>query len=196
MKKDLFLKVIGVLYLIWGVASVMNTIFGNTGLAPILWMSYIGMFLLGIGILRRDSFLIASQINILAIPYLLWTIDFFYALINGVTLFNIVDYFFVPGPLIGKIIGLQHLVTIPISLYAIYLIGLKRKDAWKLSFVQLVIVFFATLLLTSPDSNVNCVFETCTNFDFGVYYPLEWFVSYFLMVLITGFLVGWVGGKR
>ena len=188
--KNNILNVIGVLFLIFGVAAILNTILNaELGLAPILWMSYIGLILLGIGILRKNSYLIASQVNILLIPYIFWNIDFYYYLINGNSLFAIVDYVFTSGPLLGKIITSQHLFNIPLSLYCLYLIKLKKSDAWKISFFQIAAVFFVTRLVTMPEENVNCVFRNCANFDFGIYYPIEWFTAYFLMALITNFAI-------
>jgi hypothetical protein len=188
-KKNIILRILGFFFLIIGVGAIANTLFSDIGLAPILWFSYIGMIILSIGLFKRDSFLIASQINILAIPYIFWTADFIYYLINKKALFNIVNYFFVQGNIIGKIISLQHLITIPISLYAIYLIGLKRKDSWKLSILQIFIVFFITRTFTSIERNVNCVYQNCANFDFGFYYPLEWFSSIIIMILVTNYIV-------
>ena len=152
-------------------------------------MSYISLILLGIGALKKDGFLIASQIIILGIPYVFWNIDFYYYLINGRTLFGIVDYFFVPGSFIGKLISSQHLFTIPVSLYSLYLIKLKRNDFWKVSFLQVAAVFFVTRLATSPEKNVNCVFKSCTNFNFGLPYILEWFLVYFAMVLFANLII-------
>jgi hypothetical protein len=194
MKKKIFLRIIGIFYLVIGVSAIINTISQNTkhelGLAPILWFSYIGMILLGIGVLKRDSMLVLSQLNILGIPYLFWNFDFYYQLFSGKTLLGIAEYVFVPGPIIGKIITSQHLITIPLALVAIYLIGLKRKDAWKLSFIQLIIVFFITRFATSPVENVNCVYKNCANFNFGFLpYWVEWFVAMFLLVYVTNWIV-------
>ncbi len=185
--KKITLNIIGVLFITWGIAAIINTLYRDD-LAPILWLCYIGIILLGIGALKKDSFLITSQINILAVPLIFWTIDFFSFLINGKTLFGIVDYYFIPGPVIGKIISSQHLFTIPLSFYAIYLIKLKRTDAWKISFIQLILIFLATRIFTDPGENVNCVFSSCLNFTVS-YYPLMWFVSTFLMVLLINFLI-------
>lgn len=185
--KKITLNIIGVLFITWGIAAIINTLYRDD-LAPILWLCYIGIILLGIGALKKDSFLITSQINILAVPLIFWTIDFFSFLINGKTLLGIVDYYFIPGPVIGKIISSQHLFTIPLSFYAIYLIKLKRTDAWKISFIQLILIFLATRIFTDPGENVNCVFSSCLNFTVS-YYPLMWFVLTFLMVLLINFLI-------
>ncbi len=106
-KKRLIINLIGFFYLLFGVSAIVNTIYQNNS-APLLWFCYVGMILLGIGALRKDSLLVASQLNILAIPLIVWTIDLIYGLIMGQTLFGVVDYFFLPGPLLGKIIGSEE----------------------------------------------------------------------------------------
>ncbi|MDP4038956.1 MAG: hypothetical protein Q8P57_00015 [Candidatus Pacearchaeota archaeon] len=193
MQKKLILNILGVFFLALGILAMINTIYQGVNygvdLASILWFSYIGMILLGIAILKKDSDLVLSQINILGIPYVFWNIDFFYYLIKGKTLFGLVDYFFESGALFGKIISAQHLITIPLGLFAIYLIGLKTKNAWKLSFIQIFIVFIITRIATTPAENVNCVFKNCANFDFGIPYVLEWFLSYLIMIFITNWII-------
>ena len=188
-KKRLIINLIGFFYLLFGVSAIVNTIYQNNS-APLLWFCYVGMILLGIGALRKDSLLVASQLNILAIPLIVWTIDLIYGLIMGQTLFGVVDYFFLPGPLLGKIISLQHLFTIPLGIYLLFLVKLKRKDAWKLSFVTLIILFFVTRFFTAEFYNINCVYEPCMNFSFGTsIYPIVWFFVSFVGVFLTNSLI-------
>ena len=187
---EINLKVIGIIFLVFGISAIINTILKTeTGLAPILWMSYISLILIGIGVLRKNSSLVASQVVIIGIPYILWNIDFFHYLFNKESLLGITDYFFEPGPLIGKIISLQHLFNLPLSIFSIYLIKLENKSYWKLSLFQITIIFFITRLATTYEQNVNCVYQNCANFDFGIWYPLQWFLSYIMMILITSFLL-------
>lgn len=75
--KNIILNLIGILYIILGIGAIINTIYLELGLAPILWFSYIGIILIGIGVLSKNHLLILSQLNILIIPYLFWNIDFF-----------------------------------------------------------------------------------------------------------------------
>ena len=181
---------IGSLFLIFGIAAIVNTIiYVNDGLAPILWFSYIGLIVLAIGCFRRSGELIASQLCILVIPYIIWNIDFFAYLFNGVSVWGTADYIFASGALFGKIISLQHIFNIPLSLFVLYLIGLKRRDFWKISVVEVVILFFVSRLATTPEQNVNCVYHNCASFDFGIWYPLEWFLVYGVMIALTSFLL-------
>ena len=108
----------------------------------------------------------------------------------GQTLFGVVDYFFLPGPLLGKIISLQHLFTIPLGIYLLFLVKLKRKDAWKLSFVTLIILFLITRIFTLEIDNINCVYQSCINYSIGNgIYPFIWFAVSFLGVFITNKII-------
>lgn len=188
-KKRTIINLIGFFYLLIGISAIVNTIY-QEDLAPLLWFCYVGMILLGIGALRKDSLLVVSQLNILAIPLIVWTIDLIYGLIMGQTLFGVVDYFFLPGPLIGKIISLQHLFTIPLGIYLLFLVKLKRKDAWKLSFATLIILFFITRFFTTEFYNINCVYEPCMNFNVVTsIYPIVWFSVSFIGVFLTNFVI-------
>lgn len=181
-------KIIGIFYLVWGITAILNAVYRGD-LAPLPWLCYPGILLIGIGALKEDSTLVASQLNILGIPLALWSIDFIYFLINGQSLLGVTDYFFVPGPILGKILTMQHLFTIPLSIYAIYLIRLRNNDAWKISFIQLTAIFFLIRMFTLQEKNINCVFSPCLNINTGLPYPITWFMLAFLMVLIVNFLI-------
>src|SRR3989344_3041115 len=141
--KKVIIYFIGFVFLIFGIAAIVNTILHvNEGLAPILWFSYIGLIVLAIGCFKRDGSLIASQLCILIIPYIIWNADFFAYLIRGVSFWGTADYIFASGAFFGRIISLQHIFNIPLSLFALYLVGLKRKDFWKISFFEVIVLFF------------------------------------------------------
>lgn len=179
------LRVLGVVYILLGILAFYNAI-KYTETAGILWFSYFAFFLIGVGLLTKNSYLISSQLTIIFIPYLFWNIDFFHMLFTHSTLWGITDYFFASRPTLVQLISLQHLFTIPVSLFAIYILKLRRKDFWKFSAIQVTIFFFLVRLFSSPERNVNCVFENCIPFQIvpGPY-AFSWFVSYGIMIALT-----------
>ena len=187
-KRELVLNIIGIFLLIMGISAIINTIYLGD-YAGILWFCYLGLILLGISVLKRSSYMLVAQLNIFAIPLIFWTVDFLFILFNNQSLFGITDYFFITGPIIGKIISSQHLFTLPLSLYALHLIGLKEKGAWKLSSVEVVALFIISLIITPEVSNINCVYEPCVNFISDNFYTLKWFIFSFLMIMITTFFI-------
>lgn len=192
MKKKfqfLILDIIGIFFLVWGIIAISLSMYNQTP-TQILFMCYLGIILIGIGILTRRSFIIMSQIYILAIPILFWDIDFLHWIIFNQPLFGITDYFFVvSGWTLGKIISLQHLFTVPLAIYASSIIGVKRRDAWKWSFIQITIVYLLVSWFSSPDLNVNCIFSPCIDIYFGLPYKLTWFIIIFGMTFITSVLL-------
>ena len=182
------LPVAGVLFLVLGIFAYYNG-FQNSGLAGVLWFSYTALFLIGIGILTRNSYLIGSQINIIFIPYIVWNIDFFYVLITSGSLWGITNYFFASRPILSQMITLQHLFIIPVSLVSLYFIKLKRNDFWKLSLIG-VLISFLLIKIINPAENINCVFENCLPFQITLIpYPFVWFLTYIAMIFLTNFLL-------
>ncbi len=179
--------IIGWLFILFGTAAIINTIYqGNP--PQILWICYSSLILLGIGILTKNSLLTLSQMDIIMIPLIIWTIDFIFFLISGHSFFGIVDYFFQEGPLISKIITLQHLFTVPLALLAVYITKIKTKRAWIVSFIQVSFIFLITRLLTSPANNINCVYKSCINFSFK-HYSIMWFVTMFVIICTTNLML-------
>jgi len=187
--KNIILKVLGIFFIFYGISAMVYSILrGNP--AWVFWLCYIGMILIGIGALTKNSFLIASQLNILTIPLVLWIVDFFLVLITGNGPLGIAQYFFDEMLIVARLISLEHLFLVPLGFFLIYLIGLKRKDSWKISTVQLIIVFTIQHLLKASESNVNCAFENCYSFlpQFIATIP-GWFVINFAMVFIVVFII-------
>ena len=188
-RQKIFLNILGGFFLIWGVIAILNSMYANHPM-QIFYFCYLGLLLIGIGILTKNSFLILSQVYILAIPLLVWDIDFIHWIIFQKSLWGITDYFFIgEHSLIGKIISLQHLFTVPLAIYSAKLIGLKRKDAWKMSFIQATLVFIAVNIFTNPESNINCIFSACLNVYFGLPYRLTWFIIFFSLISITALIL-------
>ena len=188
-----YLIILGVFLIFLGVSAIALSIM-NKNYDQILWICYDSLILIGIGCLIGNSYLIASQLNILTLPILIWNIDFFYVLITGNTLWGITNYYFDTGFLnFSRFISLQHLVVIPLALYALYTLKIKRKDAWKLSLIQIVLLFSIIYFFVPPTNNVNCIFKPCINYLIpylnGIAYNIFWFVGYIIMILLTNFLL-------
>ncbi|MBS3085665.1 hypothetical protein J4225_03190 [Candidatus Pacearchaeota archaeon] len=188
-RHEIAIILIGILFIIIGMLAVIQSI-KNGNPSQILWFCYAAVILIGIGFLMRNYYLIITQLNILLIPLIVWNIDFFYVLITSKTLFGITNYFFVEGLIIEKVITMQHVFTIPLTLYALYILKIKRADSWKTSFLELACIFLMVRLLTSAEDNINCAYFSCVNFiPTLMFHPIVWFFAVFLMVFISGFLI-------
>jgi len=191
--KNAILNVIGVLFLVWGIAAVLNSLY-LLNPNQIFWNCYIGLLLLGIGILIRNSKLVGAQLAILGIPLIVWDIDFIYYLVFNDSLWGITDYIFLTQRLaVSQIISLQHLFTLPVGVFALYLMRVKRFDFWKVALVQVSLLFVVISVMTSPYENIGCVFESCLSVDISVAshipYKVLWFVSFLGMIFIMNFIL-------
>ncbi|MEM3074560.1 MAG: hypothetical protein QW727_01305 [Candidatus Pacearchaeota archaeon] len=159
--------------------------------SSIFWLCYTGIAIILIGILKRNSSLILSQVIILAIPDFLWGIDFFSIVISGDSLLNLARGFFIEERFLKKFVAIQHLFTIPLSIYSLYI--LKVKSSWKVlvfSFVQLEIFFWLTKYFALERANINCVYYSCANIGWGAdIYPLAWIVTMFGFSLLVYFII-------
>lgn len=183
--KEIFIRVLGIFFIALSVIAVINA-FIEFNAFFVLWFCYLGIFLIGVGIFFKKDFLIVSQINILAIPMIVWSIDFFYVLITGGSFLGITNYFFEQSS-VSNFVSLQHIFTLPFSLIVLGLIGLKRKDYWKISLVQVVLFYLVIYFFTPVSENINCVFEFCGEVQVGSLYPLGWFGVFALMIFLTSY---------
>jgi len=191
IKKEISLSILGIFFLGMGLFSISLAIIQGE-MDIIFWFCYIGWSIIGYGILTRNSFLIISQLNILTIPTIIWNIDFFYYLFTKKILFGITSYFFSRTDILANLVSIQHIYSLPLAFFSIYLIKTKRKDFFKLSLIQIFIIFILSKLLTQKINNVNCVFKSCMNLGLEIkdpIYSLIWFISYIIMIIITNFII-------
>ena len=205
MENKGLIRFVGLFFLILGFLAFTNSLL-TTKTISILWFCYLGIFLIGVGMLLKNPILIISQLNILAISQLIWIADFFHFVITGASFLGIVDYFFNPNfPILSRLISTQHIFTIPLSLLVLYKMRPqtnKIKYAWIISLIQLILVFVITRLLSNPTININCVYHSCGNLYSGptALYPFVWFAVSFILAFLTNFiiynLIGIKDGKR
>jgi len=184
--KKIILFGLGTFLIILGILAFFNT-FLQDAPSQVFWMSYITLILLGVSCFKKNNFLIASQINIIAIPYFFWDIDFIYHLKTGRALWGLTDYIFQGQTTLSDIISLQHFYTLPLAFLAFFLLkeSSEMKKAWILSLFQIVIVFSLSRLLTPPELNINCVFQPCLIVHLPLPHSVIWFISFFSMIIIT-----------
>lgn len=184
-KNEILLDLIGVLFLVWGLLSIYNSLFIFNNPSQIIWFCYIGLNLIGLGILTRNTVLILSQFYILFLPLIIWSLDFIYRLISNKPLFGITDYLFANQTVnLGTLLSLQHLFTIPLIVYVLHLMIIKKNGALTISFIQITLIYIIGVLFSVRGKNVNCIFEPCfvLPFNIGDYYIFLWFSSYVLMI--------------
>ncbi len=185
MKKfDIVITLIGAYLFVLGILAIVNSII-HPEIANFLWLCYISLLVIGLGMLLRNSRLITLQLNIIFLPILVWNVDFFYRLLSGEQLWGITEYLFEGGlNSLGNFITLQHIYILPLAIYTIYKLGLRSKKIWIFSFVEIITLFVLGVLFTPVESNTNCIFSSCVNFITitGIQYQIVWFVGIFAMI--------------
>ena len=186
--KKIIKYLIGIFLIIFGIYAMDYSIYiGHT--EWIFWLCYIAMVLIGFGALTNNSFLIVSQLNLVAIPLIFWIIDFILYYFFKYTFWGISHYFFNGLTLAARIISLEHLFLVPLALIVLYLIKIKNNKAWILSITQLVIFFFLTKYLTPDSDNINCVFTSCVPFISDSFYIIKWFILGIICILTTNYIL-------
>ncbi|MFH1053230.1 MAG: hypothetical protein V1740_02320, partial [Candidatus Woesearchaeota archaeon] len=131
---------IGIFLICYGLFAIIYYIFKGQP-SWIFWFCYLAMILIGIGALKKDGVLIASQLNLLIFPLIFWIIDFIFQFLAKKPLWGITDYFFENIYFGARIISLEHFFLVPLGLIVLYFIRLKRNNSWMISIVQVFSVY-------------------------------------------------------
>ena len=182
-KKNTITTITGIIFLTFGIWAIFNGIYILKNPSIILWICHIGLLLLGIGFLTKNKTLIQTQLNILTIPLIIWTIDFVYYLFTNQSLLDITGYFFQQEYLSSKIITSQHLFTIPLSLFSMRFIKKSAKNSIIISMIFITLIFLISRTLGAPDENINLVYSLLRLN--GAYYSIIWFLVVSIMIIIT-----------
>lgn len=186
---DVLIFIFGLFFVLLGIAAIINS-FLHPEVANFLWLCYLSLILIGVGMILRNSYLIVMQLNITLIPLLFWNVDFLYQLFSDKSLFGVTDYFFAGGiNSLGNFVTLQHVYILPLAIYAVYRFGVKSKKIWIASYVEASVVFFLSFFFTDFERNTNCAFASCLDFIkiTGVWYSVLWFATVFAMVYLVNY---------
>jgi hypothetical protein len=155
----------------------------------LLWFCYPALTLIIFGILLKKSDVVSIQLLIVLIPDLFWIIDFIILLLTGKPFLGVTDYFFMSSPLIRKILTIQHVFTVPLSIWALAIMKAKIKP--RLIFFcicEIIGILFISYLVPS-DYGINCFPNpsSCTFFQFPSGFPfgLTWITIEVSFILIS-----------
>lgn len=190
MKKEVKIRFLGWFFLFLGLISVFwHVVVQDWRYA--VWFCNHAMIITGIALLNKNRFWLTAMLNWALIPVSLWVIDFVGKIIFGKFLFGITEYMFVE-PWWKHFLGFQHLITVPLMLYALFLLRKPDKNAWIGTTFHGAVLWLISYFLITPDYNVNCVHETCVSFLRSQYYVVLWPFVAVLMFLLTNWFLVWV----
>lgn len=188
--KQKILVAIGIFFIAFGTLAMDYAIFRGQP-SWILWSCYIGLIIIGLGALLQKGYLIASQLNILTLPLILWQIDFISYLFFDQYLFGLSQYFFSLELLpLARFISLEHFFLLPLAFITLRLVGLDWRHSWQISLSQLIVSAFLLYIFTDGSQNINCVFRPCLTFvSNSPWYFMKWLIIASAMIIGTNWLL-------
>ncbi len=158
----------------------------------LFWTCYLAIPLIIIGIIKKNSSLIVSQVIILALTDLFWIFDFLSLIILGHTILGIEQVNIFPfQSWIIKLGNLQHLIVIPLSILALSILKVKRNyKTLLISLAEISLFFVITLLIVPSSMGVNCINMRCVGVPLTFLpYPLVWFLLVFSFITASYFII-------
>lgn len=193
-KKERILNIIGVVLLLMGITVLVeHSVFGRWQYS--VWFCNHAMIISGLAVLFRNRFWLTAMLNWSLIPLSLWVIDFIGKVFFGVYIFRITEYMF-DGTLLAHIISLQHLFTVPLMLYAMYLLGKPARWAWLGTTLHAAILWIISYYIITPDYNINCVHQACISMRWLPGYVHVWPFIGILMFFVTNWFLVWIFSGR
>jgi hypothetical protein len=192
MKKVQKIRFLGWFFLVLGIVSVFwHVLIQDWRYA--VWFCNHAMIVVGLAVLNKNKFWLTAMLNWAVIPVSLWMIDFLSKLLFGMYLFRITEYMFVEGWW-RHLLGFQHLFTVPLMLYTLYLLGKPVKNAWLGTTLHGSILWIIAYFFITPDYNVNCAHETCVPAIIPGFaaYPYVWPFIAIVMFIVTNWFLVWV----
>lgn len=197
-KKERILNILGWVFLALGIIAVI-WFFGIRDWRYGVWFCNHAMIIVGLSVLKRNRFWLTAMLNIGLIPVSAWLIDFIGKLFFDVHLFGITRYMFEGSPW-THLISLQHLFTVPLMLYALYLLGKPHKNAWIGTSVYGAVLWFISYFFITPDYNINCVYSACPGLpalpNYVMLFPIFAIAGFFLTNLFLVWLFSALAAKR
>jgi hypothetical protein len=154
-----------------------------------LWLCNHAMIIAGLAILFRNRFWLTAMLNWAVLPVSAWCIDFLGRLLFGVHILGITEYMFT-GPMLTKLLSLQHLITVPLMLYGLLLMGRPDKKAWTGTALHAAALWAISYFIITPDYNINCAHAACSiTLSWLPAYRIMWPVMAFAMFSLTNFFM-------
>jgi hypothetical protein len=188
-RKELILNIITIVFSMTIILMIINSI-QLKEYYPFFWVCYPALIIVIIGLLKRNSSVVLSQIILIAIPDLLWISDFICLVAIGKPVLGLVSSF--SGlSFFSKMGALQHLYIFPLSLLSLSLMKIRKNHKILLiSFGEIILIFLLTLFLVPNTYDINCVHVTCIQFSVTFLpYTILWFLFEFGFIIISYFII-------
>ncbi|MBI3273139.1 MAG: hypothetical protein HYZ53_29385 [Planctomycetes bacterium] len=128
------------------------------GPANFLWFCDIALLVSLVGTWREDPLLLSSQLCSVSPFLVLWTVDYFAALLFGLHPIHGTEYMFMAKIPVGiRALSFFHLALLPYLLWAVARVGYDRRG-WRLQTGISSVVLPVCYFFTDPEKDYNWVF--------------------------------------
>lgn len=176
----------GVILLLIGLLPAVTFIlWGNE--QYVIWFSNHTFIILGLAVLLNSRFWVLAELCLGAIPELVWSFDFLWQLMTGISPLGITTYMFKNGAFDWlHLYSLQHILFVPACIYALYILKGPVSFAY-LGSIAHGIAMWIWSFVPSSEYNINCVHYPCTfNLPYYVWtWPLLMLAHVFLIYFIA-----------
>ncbi len=129
--------------------------------SQLFWFCNTALLLLAFGLFFEKSIVITGVFIGALIVQIPWVLDFLVQLFFGYKLFGLASYMFDYGfNNLRFYVELDHLLIIPLSIYAIRKTGF-HKNGWIVAGLLAIAINSGAYAFSSQLDNVNCVFYSC-----------------------------------
>lgn len=176
-------KYLGLFFILLGIITLFWHIF-VLDWRYVFWFCNHAMLIVGWALLKKNRFWLTAMLNWSIIPVSLWVVDFLSKLLFGFYIFGITSYMFAQ-PFWKNIVSLQHLFTVPLMLYALWLVGKPHPRAWIGTTLHGTTLWLISYFFIRQDYNVNCVHKACVSFLDWPNYAFWWIIVGITMFFAT-----------
>lgn len=173
-----------IIYLNQGVKS--NDIF--------FWFCNHAPIIFAIAFFTQQFDIIKALINVGLISQLTWTLDLLSKLLFNTYIFEVTSYIFEPQNTINMIYPIIiHVFSTLVALYFTYNIKPTTKTLY-LSLLYTILLFIFTILYTSANNDINCVYNACNILAVNpkLYLPIWPIMIFTIMVIPTHAFQKWL----
>jgi len=186
-RRGLLLNSLGIFFLAAGILRIIVLI-SLGDLRYFIWFSNNVLLVIGAGILMHSRLIVTAELCIALIPETLWSIDLIGKLLFNRYIFGVTGYVFEKGFALSAMSSLQHLLIVPLGLFALWFLGSSR-DAWKFSFLHVSLLWIFGFLI-GEKYNLNCVFHYCIGYFKDLNnYMLAWPLIVLFIILLSNLII-------
>ena len=162
--------------------------------SQLFWFCNVALFLLAFGLFFEKSIAITGVFLGALVVQIPWVLDFLSQLFFDYELFGVASYMFEYGfNSLRFYVELDHLLIIPVSIYAIKKLGF-HKHGWVFAAIVAVLINTGAYAFSSEVDNVNCVFYFCFSEKINVkehtlIYMVLWTFSIIILIYILNKII-------